>query len=154
MDHRGMNAFAIEILGNALGAALGAREYEASAALFGKEAVQRVLFAINGDLEGLEAHIFRWLQCGTEGEPHGVTGVVLHEVGHSAFHRCGKAHGLAFLGQDRSYSANRGEKSHVQHAIRFIKDKDLELTDLNQPTVEKVCQASASIYEHDGPFAG
>src|SRR4029077_8021015 len=63
VNHRGMNALAVQVLGDSLGAALGARENEASAALFSKQVSQRVLFTIHGDLVSLKAHIFGWLQC-------------------------------------------------------------------------------------------
>src|ERR1700687_4312975 len=69
VNHRGLDAFAIQIFGNSLCAALGARENEASTHLFGKEVVQRFLFAINGDLKRLKAHTFYRLQRGLEGEP-------------------------------------------------------------------------------------
>src|ERR1700720_2760138 len=49
MDHLGMNALPIDIFGDSLGASLGAREYEASAALFGKKTMERILLAVGGD---------------------------------------------------------------------------------------------------------
>src|SRR5258705_213991 len=61
MNHRGANALLIQILGDALGAALGALKYQASAEFFGKQLMERILLAVDGDFKGLQSDIFRRL---------------------------------------------------------------------------------------------
>src|SRR5712671_1857252 len=61
MNHRGANALLIQILGDALGAALGARKYQASAEFFGKQLMERILLAVDGHFKRLQSHIFRRL---------------------------------------------------------------------------------------------
>src|SRR5258706_4125744 len=144
VDHCGMDAVAVQSFRDSLRTAFGAGEYEAAATLFGKEMMERILFAVGSDFKRLKPHIFRGLQGGTEREADRVARVVLYEVGHGAFHGRGEAHRLALFGQDCSYPANCGKKSHVQHAIRFIEHKDLQLAEMNQPAVKKIFEASRS----------
>src|ERR1700688_3362803 len=80
VNHCGLDALVIQVPSDSLGAALGAREYEAAATLFGKKVVQSVLFAVNGDLEGLEPDIFRRFEGRPEGQAHWVSCVLFHEA--------------------------------------------------------------------------
>ena len=73
MDHGGGKAFAIQVLGQALGAALGAGEYKAAAGFFRQQAVQHLLFAVSGDFKGLNAYVFRRLQNRAEGQTYRVS---------------------------------------------------------------------------------
>src|SRR6266446_1344659 len=58
VNHCGMDALAVQVLGDSLSTALGARENEASAAFFSKKVMERVLLPIGGDLVRLKADIF------------------------------------------------------------------------------------------------
>src|SRR5882672_9217482 len=115
--------------------------------------MERILLAVDGDFKRLQADILRRLGSGTEGQTHWISRVILYKVGHRAFHRRGKAHGLPFFRQDRGDTSNRGKESHVQHAIRFVEHQYLQLAKMNQPAVEKIFQASGSSYYQAGAFA-
>lgn len=108
MNHRRGNAVAIQAFGNTFRATLGAREDQAAAAFFAQQRAQEVEFAIDGDLKGLEPHIFCGLESGPESNTHRVSGVILDQVSHVSFHSRGEAHGLALLWQNRRNPADGG----------------------------------------------
>ena len=58
MNHGGVDAQAREAIGNAIGAALGARENEAEAGFAGEQAAEHVRLAVKRDFERLELHAF------------------------------------------------------------------------------------------------
>ena len=78
MDHGGIDAVAIEAFGDSFGAALGARKDQAAAGFFAEQLVQHGVFAIGGDFESLQAHVFGGLEGGTEGQTDGISGEILH----------------------------------------------------------------------------
>ena len=98
--------------------------------------------AIN--FERLDADILRRLQRRAEGQPHRVPRVVTDQVRDRRFERRRKAHRLAIFGQDRRDSANRGKKSHVQHAVGFIEHQDLQAAEADQAAIEKIFEAARS----------
>ncbi len=153
VNHGGVDALAIEALGDAFGAALGAGEDQAAAGLFAEQVEQRFVLAIGGNLESLEANIFRGLEGGTEGETNWVSGVVLHEASHGAFHGGGETHGLAFLRKNGGDSANGREKAHVQHAVRFIEDESMEIGEMDELAVEIIFEAAGSSDDEPGAVA-
>ena len=153
MNHGGVDALAVEALGDAFGAALGAGEDQAAAGLFAEQVEQRFVLAVGGNLESLEANIFRGLEGGTEGETNWVSGVVLHEASHGAFHGGGETHGLAFLREDGGDSANGREKAHVQHAVRFIEDESMEIGEMDELAIEIIFEAAGSSDDEPGAVA-
>ena len=61
---------------------------------------------------------------------------------HRSFERSREAHGLATLGQHGNDPANRGKKSHIQHAIGLVENQHLKRLKMNQPAFEEVFQAA------------
>src|SRR6266481_4184863 len=123
VDHRGVDAIAIQALGDAFGAAFGAREDQAAACFSAEQMVEHGLLAVHGNFKCLQADVFRGLQSRAEGQANGIFGEVLYQALHIAFHGRGEAHGLAFFGQRSGDSADGGKKSHVQHAVGFVENK-------------------------------
>ena len=62
VNHGGGKAFTIQVLGQALGAALGAGEDQAASGFLGEQAVEYFLLAVGGDFESLHADVFRRLR--------------------------------------------------------------------------------------------
>ena len=62
VNHGGGNALMIEVSGDALRTALGSGEDQATASFIGKQVMQSVGFAIDGNFEGLKANAFRWFE--------------------------------------------------------------------------------------------
>ena len=62
MNHGGVDALAVEALGDAFGAALGARENKAAAAFVIEQVEEHIGLAVFRDLEGLETNTFRGLR--------------------------------------------------------------------------------------------
>ena len=89
--------------------------------------VSSLLLAVDGNLEGLHANVFGGLEDGAEREAHRVPHVVLYEMHDRGFQRCREAHGLALFRQDRCDPANGGKKSHVQHAVGFVENQDVQI---------------------------
>src|SRR5215472_2047987 len=141
MNHGGVDAVAVEALGDALGSALGAAEDEAAAGFLFEEVVQRDGFGVFRDFEGLETDVFRGLQSGTESEADRVSGVVADELGDRAFHGGGEAQSLAVFRQNRDDAANRREKTHIEHAIGFVEDERFYAIERNETAVEIVFEA-------------
>ena len=50
----------------------------------------------------------------------------------------GEAKCLAARRQNRENSTNRGQEPHVQHAVRFIKHEDLDLTEIGKPASDEI----------------
>ena len=93
---------------------------QAAAALLLNEIEQHFGLAVIGYFEGLESNVLRRLQRGTKRQPHGVSGIVLHQLGHRALHGGGEAQRLALLGQVADDAPDGRKESHVQHTIRLI----------------------------------
>src|SRR5579863_2773073 len=123
MNHGGVDALTVQILGDALRAALGARENEAAAAFAFEQVEEHVGFAVFGDFEGLEANTFRGFRSRTKREANGIFCVVAHELRHGAFHRGGEAQSLALPRQHADNAAYGWEEAHVEHAIGFVENK-------------------------------
>ena len=62
MNHGGGESFASQVARKLLGAALGAREHQASAGLLGEQALQQLLFALAGNFKRLYAHVLGRLE--------------------------------------------------------------------------------------------
>ena len=60
------------------------------------------------------------------------------------FQRGRKAHGLAIFGQDLRDPAQRGKKSHVQHAVGFVEHQNLKALETDQAAIEKVFEPARS----------
>ena len=90
-----------------------------------KQACEHVGFAVDGHFVSEQADVLGGLGGGTERKAHGVAGVVLDQVGHRTFHGCGEAQRLAVLGDYVADPADRGKKTHVQHAVGFVEDERL-----------------------------
>jgi len=153
MNHGGVDALPVEALGDAFGAALGARENKAAAAFVVEQVVKHIGLAIFGNFEGLEANIFGRLGSGAEGEPDGILCVIADELSHAAFHCCGKAESLALARQHADDAANGREEAHVQHAISFIEDKGFDAAQRNEPAVEIIFEAAGSGDDEARAFA-
>jgi len=87
-----------------------------------------------------------------EGQAHWISRVVLYEVGHRAFHRRGKAHGLPFFSRIEAIRriAGRNPMSSMRSASSST---NIAAREMNQPAVEKIFQASGSRYDQAGAFA-
>ena len=144
MYHGGVDSLAVEALGDAFGAALGARENKAAAAFVVEQAVKHIGFAVFGNFEGLETDTFGRLGSGAEGEADGILCVIAHELRHAAFHRCGEAESLALARQHADDAANGREEAHVQHAIGFIEDEGFDAAQRDEPAVEIIFEAAGS----------
>lgn len=53
VNHRGIDAFAVQVLGNPLSSTLGARKHQAAPAFLAQQVVQHCLLAIGSHFEGL-----------------------------------------------------------------------------------------------------
>jgi len=144
MNHGGVDALAVEALGDAFGAALGARENKAAAAFIVEQVVEHIGLAVFGDFEGLETDIFGRLGSGAESEADRILCVIAHELRHGAFHRCGEAESLALARQDADDAPNGREEAHVQHAIGFIEDEGFDAAQRDEPAVEIIFEAAGS----------
>jgi len=142
MNHGGIDTLAIQALGDAFRAALGARENEAAATFVVEEVEQHVWFAVFGDFEGLEPDVFGRLRSRTEGEANGIFCVIAHELCHGAFHRGGEAQSLALLRQYANDATDGREEAHVEHAIGFVEDKRLDASQRDEPAVEIIFEAA------------
>ncbi len=144
MNHGGVDALTVQALGDAFGAALGARENKAAAAFVVEQVVEHIGFAVFGDFESLETNIFGRLRSGAEGEADGILCVVAHELRHGAFHRGGEAQSLALARQYAGDAADGREEAHVEHAIGFIEDECLDAAQRDEPAVEIIFEAAGS----------
>ena len=153
MNHGGGEAVAVQALGDALGAALGAREDQAAPGFLGKQTLQHLLLAVDGNFKGLHAHIFGRLERRTEREARRILQVVLYEVGDGCFHRRREAHGLALFGQNRGDALDGWEKAHVQHAVRFVENQDAQRVEVEELAIEIVFQAARSSYNETRSLA-
>ena len=59
-----------------------------------------------------------------------------------AFKRGRVAEGLARGGQHGRDARDGGLKAHVEHAVHFVEDQDLDLVETNQPALEVVLEAA------------
>ena len=97
-----------------------------------------------GNFKSLYADILRRLKCRSKSQAHRIAHVVVDQVNHRSFERCGEAQGLAIFGQNGGDAPDRGKKSHVQHAICFVEDQHLQAAEINQSAIEEIFQASRS----------
>ena len=153
MDHGGLNTLTDQVLGDALGAPLGAREDQGTAGFFGQQTVEHVCLAVDGNFVSLQLDVFGRFEGGTEREAHGIAGVVLDEVGHRAFHRGGEAQGLALFREQSSDLADRGKKTHVEHAVGLVQDERFHGAQVDESTVNEVLQAAGSSDNHASALA-
>src|SRR6516164_7837033 len=144
VNHGGVDAIAIEFLGDALGAALGARKNETPARLFRQKTMEQILFAVGRNFKRLEAHIFRGLQSGAKGQAHWIAHVILHEVHDGCLKGGRETERLAVLGELGHDAANGGMKTHVQHAVGFIENQGLHAGELKEVAVEVILKPSRS----------
>jgi len=144
MNHGGVDALAVQALGDAFGAALGAREDKAAAAFVVEQVVEHVRFAVFGNFESLKTNIFGRLGSGAEREADGILGVVAYELRHGAFHGGGEAESLALAWQNTNNTADSREEAHVEHAVGFIEDECLDAAQRDEPAIEIIFEAAGS----------
>ena len=153
MNHGGGEAVAAQGFGDAVGGALGACEDQASAGFFGQEAHQEAMLLINGDLEGLHADVIGWFERRVERETNWVAKVVLYQVDDRRFQGGGEEQGLALFREDRDDAANGWKEAHVQHAVGFVEDQDLEGVEVEEASVQVIFEAAGGGYYHARAFA-
>src|SRR5579862_8611764 len=142
MNHGSVDALAVQVLGDAFGAALGAREDKAAAAFAFEQVEEHVGLAVFGDFEGLETNTLRGFRRRAKREANGIFRVVAHELRHSAFHGGGEAQSLALLRQYADDAADGREEAHVEHAIGFVEDERFDASQRDEPAVEVIFKAA------------
>ena len=100
----------LELLGDAVGAVLGAREDEKRALLFGEHLVQQAELLVLHDGVDAKLHAIGRLGGGADLDTHRVLDVVLHDLGDVGVERRGVAHGLARLGRAPTMRRMAGRK--------------------------------------------
>src|ERR1041385_3926491 len=117
VNHSCVDAVASQALGNAFDATLGARKHQATAGFFAKQMVEHRELAIGGNFKRLESHVFRGLQRRTEGQTNRISGEILHQALHVAFHGRRKAQSLTIF-RKRSGDSARSEERRVGKECR------------------------------------
>jgi hypothetical protein len=74
-------------------------------------------------------------------------------MGDGRFQRRGKAHGLPVFRQNRCDPANRGKKSHIQHAVGFVENQDAQIAEMHELAREKIFEPSWSGYHEPRALA-
>ena len=59
----------------------------------------------------------------------------MHQSGDGRFKRGGEAQRLPSLRQQRDDAADRGQESHVEHAVGFVEDQDLDVPQIGEAAV-------------------
>ena len=80
----------------------------------------------------------RPVSLASSGVPH----VVIYEVHDRGFQRRGEEQGLALFRQDGCDPANRGKKSHVQHAVGLVENQDSQIAKIEELAIEEVLQTA------------
>ena len=87
---------------------------------------------------------FGGLLSRTKGQADRVAHVIMDEVLHRSFKRCREAQSLTGLGQPRNNPADSGNKSHVEHAVHFVKHKSYDTSKRNEFSIEQVFESARS----------
>src|SRR5271154_5124915 len=144
VNQRRGETFAGQAEREAFGSALGAREDQAAALVLGEQPAQNIEFAIGGDFEGLHANVFGGLQHRAELDANRMTHVIVNQVRNGGFERGGEAKRLPVFWHERYDPANRGKKSHVEHAIGLVENEDAHGAEIHELAIEKILETSRS----------
>src|SRR5271154_2103215 len=147
VNHGRSEAFAVQAESQAFASALGAREDENSALILSQQAAQHIEFAIGGDFESLHANVFGGPQHRAQLDANRMTHIVVNQMRNRGFESGGEAEGLAILRKNGNNPANRGKKSHVQHAIGFVEDEHAQRLEGYEPAIEKVLETSGRSHD-------
>src|ERR1022692_2722855 len=144
VNHGGAEAVPGQFLSEALSAALGAGEDE-SLSLFRIEKLAEDIELFAGPhFVGFEFHAFGWFQDRTQRNPHGVAHVLVHQAGDGLLERGRETQSLTALWQYRKNAADGRKKAHIEHAVGFVEDEHLDLTQVGELAIGEVLQASRS----------
>ena len=60
---------------------------------------------------------------------------------------------LSFLGQQRQNLANITDKAHVEHAVGFVENKNIDFVEMHRPLLMKIEQATRRCHQNIEAFA-
>ena len=137
----------LELLRDAVGAVLGAREDEERALFFAEHLVEQAELLVLHDGVDAQLNLVGGLGGLADLDADGVVDVVANDLADVRVERRRVAHRLAGLGQRADDAADGGQEAHVQHAIDFVEDEHLDGVDVDGAAAKEVFEAAGGGYD-------
>src|ERR1035438_8993763 len=143
-NHGRGKAVAGQLLCQTLCATFGASEDE-GLSFFGVEKLaEHVELFAGTDFVSLQFYAFGWFENRAQSYPNWITHVFVHEYRDGLLESGREAQRLPGLWQYREDAADCGQEPHVEHAVGFVEDERLDVTQIGEFAVGEILQASGS----------
>ena len=130
---------AAELLGEPVGAALGAHEHERAPAVgFGQLGDELVGAALARDLHEAVLDLAARLRRGDVGVASRVVRVHARDAVDLARERRREEHRLAIIGRERDEPVDDRAEAHVEHAVGLVEHEHLDVAERDRSAVEQV----------------
>ena len=131
VDDVGVVAELLELLRDAVGAVLGAREDEEGSLFLSQHLVEQAELLVLH--HGVDAKLYAVarLRGLADLDADGILDVVANDLADVRVERRRVAHGLAGLRHRADDAADGGQEAHVQHAIHFVEDEHFDGADVD-----------------------
>ena len=142
MDLRGGVTGASQTARDSIGAMLGAHEDKKTALARSEQMLKEFLLLVGRDLEGTQLDVGRGLEDRTDLDADRIPEVI---AGHSANLRAQRrrvAERLAIRREGSRDAPDGGLETHVEHAVHFVEDKDLDAAQVDQLALEIIFETA------------
>src|ERR1035437_1090150 len=136
---------------HAVCAMLGANKDQETARFSAKQVLEKLLLLVRLYFKGAHLDIFSGLQHRANLDAGGVVEILAGDFLDRPLESGGGAESLAHWRQRGRDARDSRLKSHVEHAIHFVQDKDLYLVQANEPALDVVLKTAGG--GHDQPRA-
>ena len=147
VDHRGLHAHGVQLLGEAVGAVLGAGEQHRAAGLADDVGRQVRTIGRVGRPEQVGG-LALVLHLGGDAVPRGVVEVGAGQAVGRAVERGREQHGLTLAAALVDDAAHTGQEAHVGHAVGLVDDDDRDVVELHVALLDEVFEPARAGDEH------
>src|SRR5712671_5217294 len=139
----------LEHLGDSVGAALGAGEYDCAFDFGPLEYLeQHRPFVLERDRIDRLANLRRWRRFSADRDSLRSGQKFARDHFGTRRHRRGEHHGLTLLRHHPHDPAQLRQKAHIEQAVGFVDDYDFNFVELDDPAIDKVDEAAGTCDQH------
>ena len=142
MDAGGLDAVQRQVLGQAVGAVLGAGEDQECALAFLQQMHQQREFAAAVNLIMVQIDVLHRPRCRADGDAHRVADRRFDQLLDGLFDGRREEQRLAFGRQLGDDLLDGRQETHVEHAVRFIEHEDLRAFEVDQAAFHEIAEAA------------
>src|SRR4051794_23381757 len=144
MNHAGVEAVTYEIFGQPFGTAFCAGEDQGLTLFRVEQLPEDIEFLAGAHFVSRKLYAFGRFEHRAKSDPDWTAHVLVYQACNGLLHGGGEAQSLPLRWEHGQNTADRGQESHIEHAVGFIEHKDVHVAQVGKLAVHQILQASGS----------